>query len=361
MHQHPNPAPSPQRQTNIMPVSSLRYSHFLTAYNEGRSIYALFRCDYFIIKMSNTTRAEVEIEAELKNRMQPETLTSNDLDFYIRKVRRLENDYNIVQDELNKVRVKLRRAEDFEIKYELVSTELAGLRKEVEVRDRSIREQKTLNERLVFELGDKSTKNEEWLQEKRSLLEEIEKWTTKAEESEVRRVTEIAAERARHEETLKREVLMVKKDVEEKEDEYKFEIRQLKKSLHEKEAFETIISGRVEKVRKEKDEEIARLTQVVEDEKENRMRAIDDKNEEILKLKEKFEKMMNFELENVKKNLEDQGEVFSIELNGLKEIIAIKNDEITKLLAEIKRQASDHGKDRKDLQAEIARLKDKVY
>ncbi len=43
--------------------------------------------------------------------------------------------------------------------------------------------------------------------------------------------------------------------------------------------------------------------------------------------------MINFELENVKKNLQDQGEVFSIELNGLKEIIAIKNDEITKLLA----------------------------
>jgi chaperonin cofactor prefoldin len=57
--------------------------------------------------------------------------------------------------------------------------------------------------------------------------------------------------------------------------------------------------------------------------------------------------MINFELENVKKNLEDQGEVFSIELNGLKEIIAIKNDEITKLLAEIKRQAMDHASDRK--------------
>ena len=47
-------------------------------------------------------------------------------------------------------------------------------------------------------------------------------------------------------------------------------------------------------------------------------------------------------MENIKKNLEDQGEVFSIELNGLKEIIAIKNDEITKLLEEIKRQATDH-------------------
>lgn len=131
--------------------------------------------------------------------------------------------------------------------------------------------------------------------------------------------------------------------------------------LHEKEAFEAIISGRVEKVRREKDEEIARLGRVVEDEKESRALAIDDKNEEIAKLKEKFEKMINFELENVKKNLEDQGEVFSIELNGLKEIIAIKNDEIAKLLAEIKRQAVDHGLDRQQLKAEIALLKDKVY
>jgi hypothetical protein len=42
----------------------------------------------------------------------------------------------------------------------------------------------------------------------------------------------------------------VKKDLEDRDEEYKFEIRQLKKTLHEKETFETIISGRVEKVRK---------------------------------------------------------------------------------------------------------------
>jgi hypothetical protein len=30
------------------------------------------------------------------------------------------------------------------------------------------------------------------MQEKRNLLEEIEKWTTRAEESEIRRVTELA-------------------------------------------------------------------------------------------------------------------------------------------------------------------------
>ena len=49
--------------------------------------------------------------------------------------------------------------------------------------------------------------------------------------------------------------------------------------LHEKEAFEAIISGRVEKVRQEKDEEIARLGRVIVDEKESRENAIDDKNE----------------------------------------------------------------------------------
>lgn len=45
---------------------------------------------------------------------------------------------------------------------------------------------------------------------------------------------------------------------------------------------------------------------------------MEEKNEEMSRVKEKFEKMINFELENIKKNLEDQGEVFSIELNGLK-------------------------------------------
>ena len=71
-------------------------------------------------------------------------------------------------------------------------------------------------------------------------------------------------------------------------------MRQLRKVLHEKEAFESIIAGRVEKVRGEKEEEIVRLGRVVEEEKAGRAEAIKEKNEEIAKLKEKFEKMINF-------------------------------------------------------------------
>ena len=62
----------------------------------------------------------------------------------------------------------------------------------------------------------------------------------------------------------------------------------MKKVLHEKEAVETIVTGRVEKIRKEKDEEIARLGAVIQDEKEQRARSIEEKNEEVSRLKEKF-------------------------------------------------------------------------
>lgn len=211
--------------------------------------------------------------------MQAEPVSLNDIDFYVRKVRRLENDNNIIQDQLNKVRVRLRRAEDFEIKFDLLTAETNTLRKDLEQRDKAIRDFKTLNEKLTFAVSERSNKQEEWMQEKRGLLEEVEKWTAKAEEAEVRRVTEITTERARSDEAIKREVALARKDQEQKEQELKFEVRQLKKVLHEKEAFEAIISNRVEKVRKEKDEEIARLGRVIEDEKESRATAIDDKNE----------------------------------------------------------------------------------
>lgn len=59
-------------------------------------------------------------------------------------------------------------------------------------------------------------------------------------------------------------------------------------------------------------------------------------------MREKFEKMLNFELENIKKNQEDQDELFNIELNGLREIIGLKNDEISKLFEQSKKLSQTH-------------------
>lgn len=44
------------------------------------------------------------------------------------------------------------------------------------------------------------------------------------------------------------------------------------------------------------------------------------------RMKDKFEKMINFDIENLKNNQEDQEELFHIELNGLREMIGLKND-----------------------------------
>ena len=47
-------------------------------------------------------------------------MTEVNADFYERKIRRLEEDLVMIQEELTKVRFRLRNAEDFEIKYHIL-------------------------------------------------------------------------------------------------------------------------------------------------------------------------------------------------------------------------------------------------
>lgn len=54
-----------------------------------------------------------ELEQEITNRISPDSPTKYDMDFYKRKVHRLENDCNSIQEDLNKARIRLRRAEDY--------------------------------------------------------------------------------------------------------------------------------------------------------------------------------------------------------------------------------------------------------
>lgn len=58
-----------------------------------------------------------QLEQEITQRIHSDSPTKYDLDFYKRKVNRLENDCNAVQEDLNRARIRLRRAEDFELKY----------------------------------------------------------------------------------------------------------------------------------------------------------------------------------------------------------------------------------------------------
>ena len=90
--------------------------------------------------MSSPQRIQVELEQEIKRRINQESPSKGDLDFYIRKVRRLQGESALLEDQLSKVRVRLRRAEDYEIKYELLLVENANLKKDVEEKEKKMYE-----------------------------------------------------------------------------------------------------------------------------------------------------------------------------------------------------------------------------
>ena len=59
------------------------------------------------------SRAEHLIESEIRQRINYFSPSKNDLDFYQRKVGRLEGDLTQLQEELSIARLRLRTAEDF--------------------------------------------------------------------------------------------------------------------------------------------------------------------------------------------------------------------------------------------------------
>lgn len=55
-------------------------------------------------------KVKIELDHEIEKRISHESPTKYDIDFYLRKIARLENDLNQSHDELSKARVRLRRA-----------------------------------------------------------------------------------------------------------------------------------------------------------------------------------------------------------------------------------------------------------
>ena len=85
---------------------------------------------------------ERELEQEITNRINSDSPTKYDLDFYKRKVGRLENDCNQLQEDLNKARIRLRRAEDFELKYDLIMKQNTALNNELDKKDKELNHKK---------------------------------------------------------------------------------------------------------------------------------------------------------------------------------------------------------------------------
>ena len=80
-----------------------------------------------------------------------------------------------------------------------------------------------------------------------------------------------------------------------------------------------------------------------------------------MKVKDKFQGLMASELSNLHKNMSSQDQKFRIELEGLRQIIELKNDDIANLQKELNIDLEDHAKSRQELNEEIQLLKSKLY
>ena len=171
------------------------------------------------------------------------------MDFYKRKVNRLENDCNSLQEDLNRARIRLRRAEDYELKYELILKQNTNLQNEIDKKDKELNQKKSELENVKLKVTETSFIGEDWTKEKLELQREIERWKAKHEEAEEKRISFMLENREKLDLNQKREMEGIRKEFAEKEEGYQFQIRQLKKTLSEKENIETVINSRVEMVR----------------------------------------------------------------------------------------------------------------
>ena len=102
---------------------------------------------------------EGDIEAQIRKRIIPQSITQNDIDFYIRKTRRLEADNSHLTDELNKIRVKLKRAQEYPIKYELSLSENTNLKAALDSKEQAYNQLRAINQKLTLSIEERTNKN----------------------------------------------------------------------------------------------------------------------------------------------------------------------------------------------------------
>jgi len=77
------------------------------------------------------------------------------MDFYSRKINRIENDNSDLHEEVNKLRMRLRRAEDYELKYELSLKQMCTLQSDIDSKDKHVADIKSRMEHMELSIKEK--------------------------------------------------------------------------------------------------------------------------------------------------------------------------------------------------------------
>lgn len=81
-----------------------------------------------------------------------------------------------IGDELNKARIRLRRAEDFEIKYDILFKQKSALEEDNIKKEKDLFDLRSRNEEMSLAIRERGARSEETNYEKQHLLKEIELW-----------------------------------------------------------------------------------------------------------------------------------------------------------------------------------------
>lgn len=93
-----------------------------------------------------------------------------------------------MQDELSNARLRLRRAEDFEIKYDLIVKQNSNLLSENDLLTKEIQILKVEVERIRFKQEDEAMHQQDFTKEKSALQSEIERYKRIAKETQERSI-----------------------------------------------------------------------------------------------------------------------------------------------------------------------------
>ncbi len=105
-------------------------------------------------------------------------------------------------------------------------------------------------------------------------------------------------------------------------------------NLAEKTALETVLKEKSEKSTVEKDNEIERLEENLSKLRDEHLEYAEHKNKELINVASRFEALFNNEIDKLKSLQDNNSERFSLQVEGLRGLLELKNSEINQLLAE---------------------------
>lgn len=285
----------------------------------------------------------------------------HDVEFYVRKVNRYEVEISRLENDLSVAKFKLSKAEDYEIKYDLLfkenqktitdyldgRDELERARRELE-RTRADHDQALLNNRALRAELDAEKKASE---EVRTKKEELRSQTT----------SQGQEEREALRESFTREVETLRQQNRDQQEKLKREVGELRSTIVLKETIEGALANKLEHIKREKNAEIDRLKTLVSGLREelgdthaaNEHRARASREELIGETEDR--------LGNVRRLGQLIEETLQEEVHNLNETLRKKNDEINFLTACDRRQLEDHENSENSLKLLVAKLEDKIF